>query len=113
MEQSKVLTALSALSHASRLNVLRLLMPLGDHGLAAGDISRALGLSASRLSFHLAAMEQAGLVRSRRVARNVIYAADAAQVGRTIGYLLTDCCLDHPEVRACCGAPRLRGQPEP
>ena len=113
MEQSKVLTALSALAHASRLEMLRLLMPLGDQGLAAGDISRALGLSASRLSFHLAAMEQAGLIRSRRVARNVIYSVDAAQIGRTIGYLLNDCCLDHPEVRACCGRPAIMVRPEP
>ena len=102
MEQSKVLTALSALAHAARLDLLRLLMPLGDQGLPAGEIARALGLSASRLSFHLAAMEQAGLIRSRRVARNVIYAVDADQIGKTLGYLLTDTCCDHPTVRACC-----------
>lgn len=103
MEQSKVLTALSALAHAARLDLLRLLMPLGEQGLPAGDIGRSLGLPASRLSFHLAAMEQAGLIRSRRVARNVIYCADAAQIGQTIGYLLSHC--DHPTVRACCAAP--------
>jgi len=102
MEQSKVLTALSALAHAARLDLLRLLMPLGDQGLPAGDIGRALGLSASRLSFHLAAMEQAGLIRSRRAARNVFYSVDAAQIGQTIGYLLNHCCCDHPTVRACC-----------
>ncbi len=102
MEQSKVLTALSALAHPVRLDLLRLLMPLGDTGLAAGDIGRALGLQASRLSFHLAAMEQASLIKSRRVARNVIYSVDAPQIGQTIGYLLTDCCCDHPTVRACC-----------
>lgn len=102
MEQSKVLTALSALAHAARLDLLRLLMPLGDEGLPAGQIGRALGLPASRLSFHLAAMEQAGLIRSRRVARNVIYSADAAQIGQTIGYLLNHSCCGHPTVRACC-----------
>lgn len=102
MEQSKVLTALSALAHAARLDLVRLLMPLGDQGLPAGDIARSLGLSASRLSFHLAAMEQAGLIRSRRVARNVIYSVDAGQIGQTLGYLLNDACCDHPTVRACC-----------
>lgn len=70
--------------------------------MAAGDIARSLGLSASRLSFHLSALEQGGLISSRRVARNVIYAIDANGLGRTIAYLLNDCCMEHPEVVACC-----------
>ncbi|MGL6211264.1 MAG: ArsR/SmtB family transcription factor [Paracoccaceae bacterium] len=113
MERSKALTALSALAHDSRLDLVRLLMPKGDQGLAAGDIARELGLSASRLSFHLAAMEQAGLIRSRRVARNVIYSVDAAGIGQTIGYVLNDCCLGHPEVRACCAHPKAIDPQEP
>ena len=104
MERSKVLSALSALAHESRLDLVRLLVPRGDEGMAAGDIARTLGLSASRLSFHLSALEQAGLIRSRRVSRNVIYSADLAGIGGAISYLLADCCMDHPEVLACCGA---------
>ena len=102
MERGKALTALAALAHEARLDLIRLLMPLGTAGLAAGDIGRALGLSASRLSFHLAALEQAGLIHSRRVARNVIYSVDAGGMGRTIGFLLNDCCMGDAEVRACC-----------
>jgi len=102
MERSKVLTALSALANAARLDLVRLLMPAGDAGLPAGEIGRSLGLSASRLSFHLSALEHAGLIRSRRVARNVIYSVDPAGIGQTIGYLLNDCCCNHPEVMACC-----------
>ena len=109
MDRSKVLESLSALSHEARLDLVRLLMPLGDAGLPAGDIGRALGLSASRLSFHLAALEGAGLIRSRRVARNVIYSVDAAGMGRTIAYLLNDCCMDHPEVLACCRSAKHHG----
>ena len=104
MERSKVLSALSALAHESRLDLVRLLVPRGKEGLPAGEIARALGLSASRLSFHLAALEQAGLIRSRKVSRNVIYSVDLAGIGGAISYLLADCCLDHPEVLACCGA---------
>lgn len=104
MERSKVLSALSALAHESRLDLVRLLVPQGDEGLPAGEIARALGLSASRLSFHLAALEQAGLIRSRRVSRNVIYSADLAGIGGAISYLLADCCMDHPQVLACCSA---------
>jgi ArsR family transcriptional regulator, arsenate/arsenite/antimonite-responsive transcriptional repressor len=111
MQRSKVLTALSALAHETRLDLVRLLMPSGGDGMSAGDIARALGLSASRLSFHLSAMEQAGLIRSRKSARNVIYCVDATGMGQTISYLLNDCCMDHPEVVAACACatPRADG----
>lgn len=102
MDRSKVLAALSALAHDTRLSLIRLLVPRGDDGMAAGEIAQALGLSAPRLSFHLSALEQAGLIRSRRVARNVIYSVNTTGLGRTISYLLNDCCRDHPEVLAAC-----------
>ena len=102
MERRQVLSALSALASETRLDLVRLLVPAGKQGLSAGEIARQLGISASRLSFHLAALEQAGLIASRRESRNVFYAADFAGIGQTFGYLLNDCCLDHPEVRECC-----------
>lgn len=102
MDRGKALAALSALAHGARLDLIRLLVPVGPDGLSAGDIATRLGLSSSRLSFHLSAMEQAGLLTSRRVARHVYYAADAQGLGQTIGFLLNDCCMDHPAVLACC-----------
>ncbi|QYZ71283.1 ArsR/SmtB family transcription factor [Neotabrizicola shimadae] len=102
MQKGQALSALSALANDQRLDLLRLLMPRGEEGLPAGEIARSLGLSASRLSFHLAQMEQAGLIRSRKVARNVFYSVDAEGIGRTIGYLLNDCCFGNAKVRACC-----------
>lgn len=102
METAQALAALSALAHADRLALVRLLVPVGAGGLPAGEIARTLGLSASRLSFHLAQMQAAGLLFARPQGRRVIYAIDARGLGRTIAYLLNDCCLDHPEVIACC-----------
>ncbi len=102
MEKSRALAALQALANDARLDLLRLLMPLGKQGMAAGEISRTLGLSASNLSFHLSALEAAGLITSRKLARNVFYAIDPEAIGGTISYLLNDCCMDHPEVLACC-----------
>jgi DNA-binding transcriptional ArsR family regulator len=102
VDRQKVLVALSALAHETRLDLIRLLMPLGEAGMPAGQIAQALRLAAPRLSFHLSALEQAGLIRSRRAARNVIYSVDAGGLGRTISYLLNDCCADHPEVLAAC-----------
>ena len=102
MEKSKVLAALSALANDTRLDLVRDLIAEGPEGLAAGEIGRRLGVTASRLSFHLNTLEQAGLIRSQRVARNVIYAVEPRAVGGMLGYLLHDCCHAHPEVSACC-----------
>jgi ArsR family transcriptional regulator, arsenate/arsenite/antimonite-responsive transcriptional repressor len=102
MDRGKALAALSALANETRLDLVRLLVVAGDDGLPAGDLARALDHSASRLSFHLAQLEQAGLVTSRRVARNIYYAVDPAGMGGTIGYLMADCCQGHPKVMACC-----------
>jgi DNA-binding transcriptional ArsR family regulator len=110
MDRGKALAALSALAHGARLDLIRLLVSKGAEGLSAGEIARELGLSSSRLSFHLSAMEQAGLLTSRRVARNVFYAVDAAGLGATIGWLLNDCCMDHPEVLARCRHGRVTGE---
>ena len=112
MERSKVLAALAALANDKRLELVRLLMPRGETGLSAGEIGQHLGLGASRLSFHLAALEQAGLIRSRRASRNVFYTVDLGGLGQTIGYLMRDCCMEHPEVLACCQT-RSPGEPSP
>lgn len=104
MDQSRALAAISALANATRLELVRLLIATGPEGLAASEIAARLGVSASRLSFHLAALEQAGLVSARRASRNIFYAAETRGLGRVIGYLLNDCCAGHPEVSACCAA---------
>ena len=102
MDRSKALAALSALAHETRLDLIRLLTPQGTEGMAAGQIAERLGIAAPRLSFHLSALEQAGLLRSRKVARNVFYSVDAHGIGLTISFVLNDCCCDHPEVLAAC-----------
>lgn len=111
MDRSKALAALSALAHETRLDLIRLLTPQGEDGMAAGQIAEALGIPAPRLSFHLSALEQAGLLRSRKAARNVFYSVDARGIGSTIAYVLNHCCCDHPEVRAACthGAELFQG----
>ena len=74
MEQSPALAALSALAHETRLEIVRLLVPRGPKGAPAGEIARGVQVSASRLSFHLRLLEQAGLVSARRDGRQVISA---------------------------------------
>lgn len=107
MDQTQALTALSALANPQRLALVRLLM-VRDHGMAAGEIGAALGLAASRLSFHLAALEGAGLIGSRRAGRQVVYAAERAVMGQLIHHLLNDCCAGDPQVSACCAVKATR-----
>ncbi len=103
MDREQALKALSALAHADRLDLIRLLVRQGPEGMAAGQIGQALGgLAASRLSFHLAALEGAALISSRKAARNVIYAARPEVLGGLLSYLLHDCCSADPRIFACC-----------
>ena len=104
MDRTQALSILSALAHGDRLDLVRLLVQIGPGGLPAGEIARSLGLSASRLSFHLSQLEQAGLVEGRRSARNVIYSVKTRAMGQMLRFLLQDCCAGHPEVAACCTA---------
>ena len=104
MDQSKALLALQALANPQRLSLMRHL--IGVEGHAAGTLAACLGISASALSFHLATLEGAGLIHSRREGRQVIYTANRALMGQLIGHLLNDCCLGDAEVHACCMAHR-------
>ncbi len=103
MDKSLALTALSAMAHETRLDILRLLVSQGATGTAAGDITGKVNASASRLSFHLAALEQAGLVSGRRDGRFLRYTVNFERLGGVIGYLLNDCCMAHPDICACAG----------
>ena len=109
MKQSRVLNVLSALANEHRLEAVRLMVPKGPEGMTAGEIGAALDLSASRLSFHLNALEAAGLIESERKGRNICYRVNYATLRDLMGYLLTDCCGAHPEIcsslMACDGGP--------
>jgi DNA-binding transcriptional ArsR family regulator len=92
--------ALSALAHGHRLAVFRLLVRAGQDGLAAGVIAREVGVRPNTLSTQLAILEHAGLVRSRRDGRSVIYAANYDRMRELLGFLLADCCGGRPEICA-------------
>src|SRR3984957_8873384 len=98
MESSEAATAFAALSVDARLNLMRLLMAEGPTGLPAGDLSGRLGLPASTTSFHLAALERAGLTQSTRQGRQIVHAARIAGVRRLLGFLTETCCGGRPEL---------------
>ena len=92
METAKVIDALGALAQEHRLALFRLLVQAGGAGLSAGIIAGRLGIPGSSLSFHLANLTRAGLIRQRRLSRSLIYTADYAVMSELVGYLIENCC---------------------
>ena len=92
METSRVVDALGALAQETRLRIFRVLLPRGPDGLPAGRIAQRLDLPAPTLSFHLAKLEQAGLVRCRPDGRERIYSADCVAMRGLVDYLTENCC---------------------
>jgi len=90
--------ALSALGHETRLAVFRLLVKAGPDGLPAGRIAEELAVAPSTLSTHLAQLERAGLLRSARAKRRILYAVDFIGTRRLLAFLLDDCCQGQPEL---------------
>ena len=113
MDADKAISALGALAQAHRLALFRLLVQAGEDGMAAGAIAGALGIPASSLSFHLAQLHKAGLVRQQRRHRSLIYRADYAAMNGLLGYLMENCCAGTDcGPAAGCSAPTRQAQPE-
>jgi ArsR family transcriptional regulator len=110
MEETQALDAFGALSQATRLKMVRALVVAGQEGLAAGVVGEAVGASSSSVSFHLANLERAGLVTSRREARSIVYRANYEGLSGLVEFLMRDCCQGRAEVcapvalsaKACC-----------
>jgi len=93
-----------ALSQGTRLQVVRYLVQCGEEGASAGDVGAQVHASSSRASFHLTALERAGVISSERQSRRIIYRANFDNIGGLVSFLLNDCCGNHPEILACCKA---------
>jgi len=98
MQIPTAVEALSALAHASRLAVFRLLVRAGPEGLRAGEIAREVGALPNTLSSHLTILAHAGLIRSRRDGRAILYSADYDGMRALLGFLMDDCCAGRPEI---------------
>lgn len=94
MKTDEVVEALAALAQPSRLELFRVLVRRGPAGLPAGQIAARLGIPATTLSFHLSQLTRAGLLRSRRDGRSIVYAADYERMGALVAYLNENCCQE-------------------
>jgi DNA-binding transcriptional ArsR family regulator len=106
MKTPAVIDALAALAHEYRLAIYRLLVRQGPGGLPAGVIGERVGLQPSSLTFHLQALQRAGLITQQRASRQLIYSADYPVMNGLVGYLTDNCCA--VEGSACCPAPAVR-----
>lgn len=103
MNETQVIDALSALSHETRLRIVRHLVVKGDEGDSAGAIGEKVDAAPSKITFHISALERAGLVSSERVSRQIVYRIKFDQIGLMLRYLIQDCCNNNAAVLNCCG----------
>jgi DNA-binding transcriptional ArsR family regulator len=61
-----------------------------DHGVCAGKIDARCGLSQSTVSAHLAALQRAGLVTSKRVGQWVFFKRNEAVIQAFLEYMNAD-----------------------
>ena len=118
METLSATACLSALAHEGRLQVFRMLVQAGVMGLAAGEIARRLAAPPSSLSANLNVLANAGLVRSRRQGRSIIYTAEYDRMRELLSFLVEDCCAGSPDicsplaavVQSACGVTQWQGK---
>jgi DNA-binding transcriptional ArsR family regulator len=96
MDSETAVPALAALAQPSRLAVFRWLVELGPEGACPGDIAGKLGIPAATLSFHLKALQQAGLIEADKSGRFIRYRANFAAMQALIDFLRKDCCGGDP-----------------
>jgi DNA-binding transcriptional ArsR family regulator len=111
------ISALAALAQPTRLAIFRLLIRHEPVGITAGVIAETIGAPHNTMSTHLAILVRAGLLRSTREGRTIIYRSNVEGMRSLIAFLVDDCCEGHPELcnlvaadaAACCApGPKAR-----
>lgn len=113
MDTAAAASTLSALSHEGRLSIFRELVVAGADGLAAGEVSRRVGIAPNALTNNLNVLFHAGLVHSRRDGRSIIYSAAYDRMSELLSFLMQNCCAGRAEICAplvqiaagCCPTP--------
>ena len=107
MEAPEVVNALGALAQETRLKLFRLLVVAGPAGLTPTHMTEALQVAPTALSFHLKALNHAGLVSAERDGRHIIYRAEFAAMNALLAFLTAQCCQGQP----CLNSPVLSCEP--
>lgn len=99
MDSDEAVTALSALGQSTRLQVFQSLLKYAPEGLSAGELVRLLSVPQNTLSAHFNVLAQAGLVKSERQSRSIIYRVRIERFEELLIFLLRDCCNGGSDVR--------------
>ena len=92
MNESDAAKAFSALGNEKRIEVFRLLVQAGRDGLNVGEIQALLGVPASTLAHHIAALVKAGLVTQEKQGREVTCRAAYESLESVIAFMTDQCC---------------------
>jgi ArsR family transcriptional regulator len=84
VKSTNIVMAFKALSDPLRLQVLELLR---EREMCVCDLTEQLQVSQSKLSFHLKALREAGLIRSRRQERWIYYSLNLPPLVEVEQYL--------------------------
>ena len=98
METRLALAGFSALSHPVRLGLFRALVRCAPDGVAAGELAEQFDTPPSTMTGHLQTLERAGLIRSERRSRRIIYALDPDGTRALVDFVIEDCCDNRAEL---------------
>lgn len=119
VQKTAATAVFESLSSPVRLDVFRLLVRQGPGGMVAGEISAALDVPPTNLSFHLKGMTHASLLTVEQEGRYQRYRANLALMVDLIGYLTEECCAGNPglcaelPVKAGCAPASAVGKKRP
>ncbi|MBO6795583.1 metalloregulator ArsR/SmtB family transcription factor [Maricaulis sp.] len=94
------ISGFSALSHPVRLALFRTLCQRAPDTVSAGELASGFDIPPSTMTGHLQALERAGLIRSQRRSRFMLYSLDHDGTRQFLTFLLKDCCGDQPDLLA-------------
>jgi DNA-binding transcriptional ArsR family regulator len=112
MKLTAAVESLGALAHEHRLAIYRLLIKQGPEGLPAGVVGNRIGLTPSSLTFHLQALQRAGLINQVRSGRQLFYSADFSAMNDLVGYLTDECCVESASCASDCTPARKAKPPK-
>src|SRR5208282_4316079 len=93
MKSHDAITSLAALAQESRLAIFRMLVKRGPEGYTPTQLGEKLTVSSPTLSFHLKALQQAGLVDVRRDGRFHYYRPNCGLLSLKDGLPTENCCV--------------------
>jgi len=86
MMESEAVVILHALSHEIRVKATRFLVSRDDEAASAGEIGTSVNAAPSKISLHLAKLENAKIINFQRKARKIIYRANFENIGDLVPY---------------------------